>query len=140
MRHSYIIQCQEVIKNKQGEVIELKCQVDLDTLGKNPEGRKVKGIIHWVEANTALPLKVNLYDRLFNDPNPGGHGDKSFLDFLNPQSLKTLETCYGERNLKEAQKGEFFQFERVGYFTLDQDSQPNHLIFNRSVGLRDTWK
>lgn len=140
LRNSYVIKCEEVIKDEKGEVIELKCSADLDTLGKNPEGRKVKGIIHWVSAETATPLKVNLYDRLFNDPNPGGHKDKEFIEFLNPDSLHRLETCYGEPAIEEAQIGESFQFERVGYFTLDPDSTAENLIFNRSVNLRDTWK
>lgn len=140
LRNSYVIKCEEVIKDEKGEVIELKCSADLDTLGKNPEGRKVKGIIHWVSAETAVPLKVNLYDRLFNDPNPGGHKDKEFIEFLNPDSLHRLETCYGEPAIEEAQIGESFQFERVGYFTLDPDSTAENLIFNRSVNLRDTWK
>jgi glutaminyl-tRNA synthetase len=140
LRNSYVIKCEEVIKNDKGEVVELKGTADLDTLGKNPEGRKVKGIIHWVSEDTAVPVKVNLYDRLFNDPNPGGHKDKEFLEFLNPDSLKTLETCWAEPALAQAQVGESFQFERVGYFTLDPDSTTDRPLFNRSVSLRDTWK
>lgn len=140
LRNSYIIKCDEVIKDDSGNVIELKCSADLDTLGKKPEGRKVKGIIHWVSAETAVSLKVNIYDRLFNDANPGGHKDKDFIEFLNPNSLETLETCFGEPSIKEAKPGESFQFERVGYFALDKESQPDQLLFNRSVSLRDNWK
>lgn len=140
LRNSYVIKCEEVIKDENGQVVELKCTADLDTLGKNPEGRKVKGIIHWVSADKAVPLKVNLYDRLFNDPKPGGHKDKEFIEFLNPHSLETLEECYGEPAIAEAQVGESFQFERVGYFTLDPDSTGDNRIFNRSVSLRDNWK
>jgi glutaminyl-tRNA synthetase len=140
LRNSYVIKCEEVIKNDQGEIIEIKGTADLNTLGKNPEGRKVKGIIHWVSADTAVPLKVNLYDRLFNDPNPGGHKDKDFLEFLNPNSLESLPLAYGEPSLAQAQPEESFQFERVGYFTMDKDSTSKQLIFNRSVSLRDNWK
>lgn len=140
LRNSYIIRCDEIIKDSSGNVIELKCSADLDTLGKNPEGRKVKGIIHWVSADHAVPLKVNIYDRLFNDPNPGGYKDRDFTEFLNPNSLEQLETCYGEPSLKEAKMGESFQFERLGYFCLDKDSKGADMIFNRSVTLKDTWK
>lgn len=140
LRNSYIIKCDEVVKDDSGQVVELKCSVDLNTLGKNPEGRKVKGIIHWVSAEHNTPLKVNIYDRLFNDSNPGGHKDKDFLEFLNPDSLTTLEHCYGEPSLAAAKVGESFQFERVGYFCVDQDSQKDQLLFNRSVSLRDQWK
>ena len=140
LRNSYIIKCDEVIKDDSGKVIELKCSIDPNTLGKNPEGRKVKGIIHWVSADHAVPLKVNLYDRLFNDPNPGGHKDKDFLEFLNPNSLEVLENCFGEPSIKEAKHGDSFQFERVGYFCVDNDSTKDQLVFNRSVSLRDNWK
>lgn len=140
LRNSYIIKCDEVIKDDQGEVIELKCSVDLNTLGKNPEGRKVKGIIHWVSADEAVPVTVRIYDRLFNDANPAGHKDKDFLEFLNPDSLQVLENCMAEPSIKDTKVGESFQFERVGYFCLDKDSSDGNLIFNRSVSLRDTWK
>ncbi len=140
LRNSYIIKCEEVIKDKDGAVIELKASVDLATLGKNPEGRKVKGIIHWVSQQHAVPVKIKLYDRLFVDPNPGGHKEKSFIDFLNPHSLETIETAWAEPSLKETQFGESFQFERVGYFSLDKESSAEQMIFNRSVSLRDTWK
>lgn len=140
LRNSYVIKCNEVIKNTHGEVIELKCTADLNTLGKNPEGRKVKGIVHWVSAEQSIPITVNLYDRLFNDPNPGGHKDKDFLEFLNPNSLTVIENCRAEPSLANAKQGEAFQFERVGYFCLDKGSQSDKLIFNRSVSLKDSWK
>jgi glutaminyl-tRNA synthetase len=140
LRNSYVIRCDEVIQDGQGQVVELKCSVDLDTLGKNPEGRKVKGIIHWVNAQTAIPMEVRLYDRLFTDPNPGGHKEKNFLEFLNPESLEVLTQCYGEPALAQAQAGQSFQFERLGYFCMDPDSQPGKPVFNRAVSLRDTWK
>ncbi len=140
LRNSYIIRCDDVVKNNSGQVIELKCSVDLDTLGKNPEGRKVKGIIHWVSAKDSVPVEVRLYDRLFVDANPGGHKDKNFLEFLNKDSLEILENCQAEPSLLGSVVGESFQFERLGYFCVDPDSSKEKLVFNRSVNLRDTWK
>ncbi len=137
LRNGYIIKCDEVVKDEQGEVIELKCSADLDTLGKNPVGRKVKGIIHWVSAAHAQKVKVRLYDRLFSEENP----DKAdnYLTALNPASLQETEALV-EPGLLEAKSGETFQFERVGYFTVDSsDSQPGQPVFNRTVTLRDTW-
>ncbi len=140
LRYSYIIRCEEVVKDEKNEVIELKCRIDPDTLGKNPEGRKVRGIIHWVCADDAQPITVHLYDRLFTDPHPASHKDKSFLEFINPDSLKTLTGSLAEASLSHCKKGESFQFERVGYFSLDQDSTKERLIFNRSVSLKNNWK
>lgn len=137
LRNSYIIKCNEFVKDESGEIIELKCTVDLDTLGKNPEGRKVKGIIHWVSAQHAAKVPVRIYDRLFNQENP----DKAenYLSAINPDSLE--ETfALAEPSLLEAEPGETFQFERVGYFTVDnKDSKPGAPVFNRTVTLRDTW-
>lgn len=140
LRNSYIIRCDEVIKDDHGKVVEIKATVDLNTLGKNPEGRKVKGIIHWVSCKHAIPVTVRLYDRLFTDPNPGGHKERSFLEFINPNSLQEIRGCWAEPALLSAKEGESFQFERVGYFCLDKDSTEKQLIFNRSVSLKDTWK
>ncbi|MEE4254122.1 MAG: glutamine--tRNA ligase/YqeY domain fusion protein [Desulfuromusa sp.] len=137
LRNSYIIKCDEYIKDENGEVVELKCSADLDTLGKNPEGRKVKGIIHWVSAGHAKKVQVRLYDRLFNQENP----DKAenYLTALNPESLQNTEALI-EPSLLEAKPGETFQFERVGYFTVDaKDSADDIPVFNRTVSLRDTW-
>lgn len=137
LRNSYIIKCDEYIKDENGEVVELKCSADLDTLGKNPEGRKVKGIIHWVSAGHAKKVQVRLYDRLFNQENP----DKAenYLTALNPESLQNTEALI-EPSLLEAKPGETFQFERVGYFTVDaKDSADDKPVFNRTVSLRDTW-
>jgi len=137
LRNGYIIKCDEVIKNEQGDIVELKCSADLDTLGKNPVGRKVKGIIHWVSASHAQKVKVRLYDRLFSEENP----DKAenYLTALNSESLQETEALV-EPELMEAKSGETFQFERVGYFTVDSsDSQPGQPVFNRTVTLRDTW-
>ena len=137
LRNAYIIKCDEVIKNEQGDVIELKCSADLDTLGKNPVGRKVKGIIHWVSARHAQKVKVRLYDRLFSEENP----DKAenYLTALNSESLLETEALV-EPGVMAAERGMTFQFERVGYFTVDSsDSQLGQPVFNRTVTLRDTW-
>ncbi len=137
LRNGYIIKCDEVIKDENGEVVELKCSADLDTLGKNPVGRKVKGIIHWVSASQAKKVEVRLYDRLFNQENP----DKAenYLNAINPESVK-ISTALVEPGLLEAKNGTTFQFERVGYFTVDsEDSQSGKPVFNRTVTLRDTW-
>ncbi len=137
LRNAYIIKCDEVIKNEQGDVIELKCSADLDTLGKNPVGRKVKGIIHWVSVRHAQKVKVRLYDRLFSEENP----DKAenYLTALNSESLQETEALV-EPGVMDAASGETFQFERVGYFTADSsDSQLGQPVFNRTVTLRDTW-
>ncbi|RLB63013.1 MAG: glutamine--tRNA ligase [Deltaproteobacteria bacterium] len=137
LRNGYIIKCDEVIRDEQGEAIELKCSADLDTLGKNPVGRKVKGIIHWVSAAQAEQVEVRLYDRLFKEEKP--EKGKNFLDALNPESVKTV-TALIEPGVMNAASGETFQFERVGYFTVDsEDSLPGRPVFNRTVTLRDTW-
>ena len=140
LRNSYVIRCDEIIKDDAGQVTELLCSVDKDTLGKNPEGRKVKGIIHWVSADHAVPLDVHLYDRLFSDENPGGHKERDFTEFINPDSLKILNSCWAEPSLKSAKAGESFQFERVGYFIRDTEDSDGRPRFNRSVSLRDNWK
>jgi glutaminyl-tRNA synthetase len=137
LRNSYIIKCDEYIKDEEGEIVELKCSADLDTLGKNPEGRKVKGIIHWVSAPQAQKVEVRIYDRLFNRENP----DKAenYLAALNPESLQATEALV-EPSLLQAKPGETFQFERVGYFTVDaKESNDGAPVFNRTVTLRDTW-
>ena len=138
LRGAYVIRCDQVIRDDQGEVIELRCSHDPATLGRNPEGRKVKGVIHWVPAHLAVSAEVRLYDRLFSVPNPGGGGGQ-FLADLNPDSLRTLTGCLLEPALAAAEPGERFQFEREGYFVVDRDSRPERLIFSRTVGLRDTW-
>ncbi len=137
LRNGYIIKCEEVIKDENGEVVELKCSADLDTLGKNPVGRKVKGIIHWVSAEQAKEVEVRLYDRLFNQENPDK--GENYLEALNPESMQTT-TALIEPELLAAEPGTTFQFERVGYFTVDsEDSQRGKPVFNRTVTLRDTW-
>ncbi len=139
LRNAYIVRCDEIIKNAAGEVIELRCSADLDTLGKKPaDGRKVKGTIHWVSAQHAVPVEVRLYDRLFSVENPDKGDD--FRQNLNPDSLQTITTVYAEAGLAEAKPGIAYQFERTGYFCVDPiDSTADKTVFNRIVSLRDSW-
>jgi glutaminyl-tRNA synthetase len=138
LRNAYVIRCEEMIRDASGQVVALHASVDLDTLGRNPADRKVKGVIHWVAAHDAIAAEVRLYDRLFRRPNPGA-GGRDILADLNPDSLQVLSGCQAEASLAAAQQGERFQFEREGYFCLDPDSQEQGLVFNRTVSLRDTW-
>ena len=141
LRGSYVIRADEAIKDADGNVVELRCSYDPLTLGKNPEGRKVKGVIHWVPAAESVECEVRLYDRLFRSPSPEKAEDEgSFLDNINPQSLEVLKGCRAEPSLASAQPEERFQFEREGYFCVDlKDSQPGAPVFNRTVTLRDSW-
>ena len=139
LRSGYVIRCDQVIKDDQGEIVELRCSYDPDTLGKNPEGRKVKGVIHWVSAAHAVEAEVRLYDRLFNHPTPDdGKDGIDFKERINPESLTVLSKCMLEPALAEAELGERFQFEREGYFCRDTGST-DKLVFNRTVTLRDSW-
>ena len=136
LRGSYVIKCNEVIKNAEGIVTELRCTYDPDTLGKNPEGRKVKGVIHWVSEQHAHPAEIRLYDRLFKVPNPDN--EENFLDAINPDSLEVLEGCRVEASLAQTHSDGRYQFERIGYFCLDAvDSVDGKLVFNRTVTLRE---
>ena len=138
LRSSYVIKCNEIIKDAAGNITELRCSYDPDTLGKKPEGRKVKGVIHWVSEQQSLPAELRLYDRLFNVATPDS--EENFLDAINPDSLETLTDCRVEASLAEASSGDRFQFERTGYFCIDStDSTAEKLVFNRTVTLRDTW-
>jgi glutaminyl-tRNA synthetase len=141
LRNAYVIRCDEVVKDAHGEVIELHCSYDPATLGANPEGRKVKGVIHWVSEHTGVTAEVRLYDRLFSHPSPDAAKEgRDYKDYLNPDSLRTLTHCIVEAAAAEAQPGERFQFEREGYFCLDSMQQDDsRLIFNRTVTLRDSW-
>jgi glutaminyl-tRNA synthetase len=139
LRNSYVIRCDEVIKDASGEIIELRCSHDPATLGANPEGRKVKGVIHWVSAAHGVPAEVRLYDRLFKVPNPDQAEGGEFTVHLNPESLLTLTRCYLEPGLAGARPGERFQFERQGYFCLDPERSHELPVFNRTVTLRDSW-
>jgi len=138
LRNAYVVRCVRVVKDRAGEIVELRCTHDPDTLGKNPEGRKVKGVIHWVSARHAVAAEVRLYDRLFAVPEPGA-GGRDFRADLNPDSLHTLTHCFLEPGLTAAAPGDRFQFEREGYFAADKDSRPTRPVFNRTVTLRDTW-
>jgi len=140
LRYSYVIRCDEVVKDAAGNVIELRCSIDHDTLGKNPQGRKVKGVIHWVSAAHAKPVEIRLYERLFTDPEPDGHKDRDFLTFLNPDSLQVVQGWI-EPCIRHAAPESRFQFERLGYFCADRfDHRPGeHLVFNRAVSLKDSW-
>ncbi|UYO74515.1 glutamine--tRNA ligase/YqeY domain fusion protein [Halomonas qinghailakensis] len=139
LRNSYVIRCDDVVKNEAGDVTELHCSVDFDTLGKNPEGRKVKGVIHWVSAAHGVPMEVRLYDNLFTVEQPDRDKDVDFLEHLNPDSL-TVCHAIGEPSLANAAPEDRFQFERVGYFCADRHaSKPGQLVFNRTVGLKDSW-
>jgi glutaminyl-tRNA synthetase len=141
LRNAYVIRCNEVIKDAHGEIIELHCSCDLATLGANPEGRKVKGVIHWVSVPHAVEAEIRLYDRLFNHPTPdAGKDGTDYHDYLNPDSLRTLTGCRVEPLLAEASHDENYQFEREGYFCVDSVySSPTRLVFNRTVTLRDSW-
>ncbi len=138
LRNAYVIRCDEVIKNEAGEVVALHASYDPETLGKNPEGRKVKGVIHWVSAAHALDAEVRLYDRLFSVPNPDAAGGE-YTDHLNPDSLVVLSGCKLEPGLADAQVGQPFQFEREGYFCRDPQDAADRPVFNRAVTLRDSW-
>lgn len=138
LRFAYFITCTEVINNADGEVIELRCTYDPETRGGNaPDGRKVKGTLHWVSAAHAVTAEVRLYDHLFTRPDPGADGD--WLDDLAPDSLEVLQYCRLEAALADQPIGATVQFERLGYFCADPDSTPEHPVFNRTLPLRDTW-
>ncbi|HEY0725836.1 MAG TPA: hypothetical protein VGD41_17945, partial [Pyrinomonadaceae bacterium] len=140
LRYAYLITCTEVIKDSNGQVVELRCTYDPATRGGNtPDGRKVKSTIHWVSAAHALPAEVRLYDNLFVKENPNeveeGH---DFTENLNPESLQVLPDCKVEPSVRDAEPGTKFQFERLGYYCVDRNSG-SELVFNRTIGLRDTW-
>ncbi|MGH8550760.1 MAG: glutamine--tRNA ligase/YqeY domain fusion protein [Methylococcales bacterium] len=138
LRGAYVIRCHDVIKDPDGTITELRCTYDPETLGKNPRGRKVKGVIHWVSQVHAVSAEIRLYDRLFTIPNPESVPD--FRTALNPGSLKILDNCRVEPSLASAKPGDRFQFERTGYFCLDTlDSRDGRPVFNRTVTLRDAW-
>ena len=142
LRWGYLIRCEEVVKDPAtGVITELRCTYDPATRGgEAPDGRKVKGTIHWVSAAQALEAEVRLYERLFSNPNPDeAPKGRDFLANLNPGSLVVRTGCRVEPSLASARAGGFFQFERVGYFTVDPDTAPSRLVFNRSVSLRDSW-
>lgn len=136
LRHSYVIKCHEVIHDDKGEVVELRCTYDENTLGKNPEDRKVKGVIHWVSCSEAYPVTIYQYDRLFHDANPAREED--FLQFLNHDSLQTQQG-FCEPSMAEQAEGEVFQFERLGYYCVNKVEAGKVKAFHRVVDLKDTW-
>jgi len=142
LRYAFLVTCTGFEKDENGEVIEVRCSYDPESRGGTaPDGRKVKSTMHWVSAAHALNAEVRLYDRLFDRENPDkvdqeGH---DFHDNLNADSLTVLGDCKVEPSLKEARPGDRVQFERRGYFCVDSESKPEHLVFNRTVALRDTW-
>jgi len=142
LRFAYVIRCEEVIYDSDGKVRELHCTYDQATRsGAKAEGRKVKGIIHWVSIQHSVPVEVRLYDRLFVNPSPGSDDPGgNFLNDLNPDSIETVTSCRVEPGLLKAEPEDIYQFERVGYFCVDsKESRPEALVFNRTVTLRDTW-
>lgn len=141
LRNSYVIEAEEAIKDADGNIIEVRARVLEETLGSNPEdGVKPKGVIHWVSARENVDCEVRLYDRLFNDPAPDA-GGKNYLESLNPGSLEILTGCKGEIGLAQATQEDRYQFEREGYFVLDSRySTPEKPVFNRVIGLKDTWE
>jgi glutaminyl-tRNA synthetase len=140
-RYAYFIKCVEAVKDAAGNVVELRCTYDPATKGGDaPDGRKVKGTIHWVDAATAVDAEVRLYDHLFNKPDPDDAPEgQNFLANLNPNSLEVLTGCKLEPSVSGAPAGRTYQFERLGYFCVDRDSAPGKIVFNRAVTLRDTW-
>jgi glutaminyl-tRNA synthetase len=141
LRYAYLVTCQEAIKDENGEVVELRCTYDPETKGGSaPDGRKVKGTIHWVSAKHGIPAEVRLYDRLFSVENPDSDKEKDFKEFLNPDSCQVLGDSILEPSLAELGQEDRVQFERQGYFCLDsKESQPGKPVFNRIVTLRDSW-
>ncbi|MGV8074882.1 MAG: glutamine--tRNA ligase/YqeY domain fusion protein [Syntrophobacteraceae bacterium] len=143
LRYAYFITCVDVVRDeKTGEVIELRCTYDPETRGGgSPDGRQVKATLHWVSAKHAVQAEVRMYDRLFTRENPNDvEEDKNFTDYVNPNSLEVLKSCRVEPDLVKAKPGSIYQFERLGYFCVDNvDSSPDNLVFNRTVTLRDTW-
>lgn len=143
LKAAYIIKCEEVIKDAEGNITELRCTYDPDSKsgsGTEASKRKVKGTLHWVSAKHAIDAEVRVYDRLFNDEDPAGHKDKDFKEFINPESLQVLTSCKLEPSLKDAEPESKYQFQRLGYFCVDRrDSKPGNLVFNRTVPLKDSW-
>ena len=141
LKSAYIIKCESVDKDENGEILAVHCTYDPDSKsGSGNVSRKVKGTLHWVSAKHALDAEVRLYDRLFMDSDPDGHKDKDFKDFINPDSLTVLKGCKLEPSLASSHYPDQFQFQRLGYFNCDKDSNHDRLVFNRTVPLRDNWK
>lgn len=142
LKNAYIIKANSVVKDDKGEVVEIHCTYDQDSLsgsGTEASKRRVKGTLHWVSIKQAIRAEVRIYDRLFIDEAPDSHKDKDFIEFINPNSLNINKNAFLEPSLKTAQIGDRFQFQRLGYFVVDKDSSDDNLVFNRTVALKDSW-
>ena len=140
LKNAYIVKCTGCKKDENGEITEVYCEYDPNTRSGMPDSnRKVKGTLHWLSCAHCLPAEVRLYDRLFKLENPGAETEADFRELLNPDSLKVLTNCYVEKYLAELKPLSYLQFQRIGYFNIDKESTPDKLIFNRTVGLKDTW-
>jgi len=141
LRYGYFVTCTDVIKDEAGNITELRCTYDPETKGGSaPDGRRVKATLHWVSADHAVEAEARIYDTLFTAENPDAKGDKDFTEFINPKSLTVIDPIYVEPYIKNAKVGEHYQFERLAYFVVDQDSTDEKPVFNRTVTLRDQWK
>jgi len=139
LKGAYIVQCTGCKKDEEGNIVEVYCEYDPETRSGLPgASRRVKGTLHWLSVEHSLPAEVRLYDRLFNVENPAAE-DKELEEMMNPDSLQILRSCYVEPYLATLPALSYLQFQRIGYFNIDPDSTPDHLVFNRTVGLRDTW-
>ena len=141
LKNAYIIKGESVVKDSVGNITEIHCTYDPDSKsgsGSEASLRKVKGTLHWVSAEHALPVEVRLYDRLFTEASPDTNKEKDFMEFINPNSLEII-TGYAEPSIKEANPEDKFQFQRLGYFVVDRDSTSDKIVFNRTVPLRDSW-
>ena len=140
LKNAYIVKCTGCKKDENGDITEVYCEYDPNTRSGMPDSnRKVKGTLHWLSCAHCLPAEVRLYDRLFKVENPGTETEADFRELLNPDSLKVLTNCYVEKYLAELKPLSYLQFQRIGYFNIDKESTPDKLIFNRTVGLKDTW-
>ena len=140
LRYAYFITCEEVVKDDSGNITELICTYDpLSKGGKSPDGRKVKGTLHWVDSKQNCEAEIRVYDRLFTVPDPDGDKEKGFKEFLNPDSLSIIKKAFVEPSVNGAEALSYYQFERIGYFNVDKDSAKDKMVFNKTVGLRDSW-
>ena len=142
LKNAYIIKANDVVKDASGKILEIHCTYDEDSRsgsGTEASMRKVKGTIHWVSIAHALKAEVRLYDRLFTHEAPDSDKEKDFKEYINPDSLKVLPDAYVEPSLEQVKPGDHFQFQRLGYFNVDDDSRSEKLVFNRTVALRDSW-
>ena len=139
LKNAYIVKCTGCTKDENGNITEIQAEYDPNSKsGMDGANRKVKGTLHWVSADHCHKAEVRVYDRLFSVENPGAD-ERDFLELLNPDSLQVIDNCYVENYAAERKPGEYLQFQRIGYFMPDLDSKPEHLVFNKTVGLKDTW-